>query len=112
VVVVGYMDELDKGFDKMTMEERFAASRASMERLHPGRGHELEKPIYDAWRQIKWNEGSWIGATPQSDYDTITTPDGPVIFAGDHTSHVVGWQEGACLSGKRAVQLISDRAKT
>lgn len=111
VVVVGYMDELDKGFDKMTMEERFAASRASMERLHPGRGHELEKPIYDAWRQIKWNEGSWIGATPQSDYDTITTPDGPVVFAGDHTSHVVGWQEGACLSGKRAVQLISDRAK-
>jgi len=111
VVVVGYMDELDKGFDKMTMDERFAASRASMERLHPGRGHELEKPIYDAWRQIKWNEGSWIGGFPQADYDTITTPDGPIVFAGDHTSHVVGWQEGACLSGKRAVQLISDRVK-
>jgi monoamine oxidase len=109
IVVVGYMDERDNGYDKLTMDERFARSRASMERLHPGHGHELEKPIYDAWKQIKWNEGSWVvSITPQT-YDTLTTPDGPIVFAGDHTSHVVGWQEGATLSGKRAIQLISDR---
>jgi monoamine oxidase len=112
IVVAGYMDEFSGGFDKLTMQEKFDASRAQIEKLHPGHGKDLEKPIFCGWRHIKWNEGSWIGAISQQDYDTITTPDGPIYFAGDHTSHVVGWQEGAALSGRRAVQMISDKVKS
>jgi monoamine oxidase len=111
IIVSGYMDETVGGFDKLTMEQKFEASRASIEKLHPGHGKDLEKPIFCGWKHIKWNEGSWIGGTPQADYDIITQPDGPIYFAGDHTSHVVGWQEGAALSGKRAVQMISDKVK-
>jgi monoamine oxidase len=105
------MDETNGGFDKLTMEQKFEASRASIEKLHPGHGKELEKPVFCGWKHIKWNEGSWIGQIPQADYDVITEPDGPIYFAGDHTSHVVGWQEGAALSGKRAVQMICDKVK-
>jgi monoamine oxidase len=111
VVVVGYMDERDNGYDKLTMEERFRRSRESMEKMHPGHGHELEKPVYNAWGQIKWNEGSWVGGLPAATYETLTSPDERVFFAGDHTTHVVGWQEGAALSGKRAVQMVCDRVK-
>lgn len=111
IVVSGYMDETMGGFDKLSIQEKFEASRASIEKLHPGHGKELEKPIFCGWKHIKWNEGSWIGGTSQADYDIITQPDGPIYFAGDHTSHVVGWQEGAALSGKRAVQMISDKVK-
>jgi len=111
IIVAGYMDEFNEGFDKLTMEQKFAASRAQIEKLHPGHGKELEKPVFCGWRHIQWNEGSWIGGISQQDYDTITTPDGPIYFAGDHTSHLVGWQEGAALSGRRAVQLISDKVK-
>jgi len=111
IVVSGYMDETVGGFDKLSMQEKFEASRASIEKLHPGHGKDLEKPIFCGWKHIKWNEGSWIGMIPQADYDTITMPDGPIYFAGDHTSHVVGWQEGAALSGRRAVQMISDKVK-
>jgi monoamine oxidase len=111
IVVSGSMDETMGGFDKLSMQEKFEASRASIEKLHPGHGKELEKPIFCGWKHIKWNEGSWIGGTPPADYDIITAPDGPIYFAGDHTSHVVGWQEGAALSGKRAVQMISDKVK-
>ncbi len=111
IIVSGYMDETSGGFDKLTMEQKFEASRASIEKLHPGHGKELEKPIFCGWRHIKWNEGSWIGQTPAEDYAVITSPDGPIYFAGDHTSHVVGWQEGAALSGRRAVQMISDKVK-
>ncbi|MDE1177506.1 MAG: FAD-dependent oxidoreductase [Edaphobacter sp.] len=111
IVVSGYMDEAVGDFDKLSMQEKFEASRASIEKLHPGHGKELEKPIFVGWKHIKWNEGSWIGSTPQADYDIITQPDGPIYFAGDHTSHVVGWQEGAALSGKRAIQMISDKVK-
>ena len=109
IVVSGYMDEFSQGFDKLSMQEKFDASRAQIEKLHPGHGKDLEKPIFCGWRHVKWNEGSWIGALSQQQYDTITSPDGPIYFAGDHTSHLVGWQEGAALSGRRAVQMISDR---
>jgi len=111
IIVSGYMDETQGGFDKLSMEEKFEASRASIEKLHPGHGKDLEKPVFCGWKHIKWNEGSWIGGISQADYDTITTPDGAIFFAGDHTSHVVGWQEGAALSGRRAVQMISDKVK-
>jgi monoamine oxidase len=105
------MDETVGGFDKLTIEQKFEASRASIEKLHPGHGKELEKPVFCGWKHVKWNEGSWIGGISQADYDVITEPDGPIFFAGDHTSHVVGWQEGAALSGRRAVQMISDKVK-
>ncbi len=112
IVVSGYMDEMNGGFDKLTMQEKFDASRAQIEKLHPGHGKELEKPIFCGWKHVKWNEGSWVGYMSPQDYDIITSPDGPIYFAGDHTSHLVGWQEGAALSGRRAVQMICNRVKT
>lgn len=111
IIVAGYTDEMRGGLDKLTMEQKFDASRASIEKLHPGHGKDLEKPIFCGWKHVKWNEGSWIGMISPADYDVITQPDGPIYFAGDHTSHVVGWQEGAALSGKRAVQMICDKVK-
>jgi monoamine oxidase len=44
-------------------------------------------------------------------YETLIEPDGPIIFAGDHVSHIVAWQEGAAVSALRAVQQVSDRVK-
>src|ERR1700748_3946906 len=87
---------------------------------------------------IPYNEGAWINSYgPQQDeeandaparpdrgpgsvrrhpfnqvgYQTLLEPDGPIYFAGDHVSHLVGWQEGAAISSLRAVQEISDRVK-
>ncbi len=115
-----------------------AESRKSIERLHPGHGKELEKPLYVNWGMIPYSEGAWInsygplqdeetndaparpGRGPgnarrhpfnQAGYQTLLEPDGPIYFAGDHVSHIVGWQEGAAISGLRAVQQIADRVK-
>jgi monoamine oxidase len=111
IIVGGYTDESVNGFDKLSLQEKFDASRASIEKLHPGHGHELEKPIFCGWKHVKWTEGSWIGRTSPEDYDVITQPDGPIFFAGDHTSHIVAWQEGAALSGRRAVTMIAEKVK-
>ncbi len=161
VVVSGYSDERETPFGALSLDAKFAESRRSIERLHPGRGQELEKPMYYGWGKSRWNEGSWIrsygpdqweddeaqehrrganGATAQSapqqapgvavnpqtgqgaapalartgtnpSYEALIQPDGRIVFAGDHTTHVVAWQEGACLSALRAVQLVSDRVK-
>jgi monoamine oxidase len=139
VLVSGYTDETNTPFGKLSMPEKLDESRKSIERLHPGHGKELEKPIYVSWGKIPWNEGSWIrsygpgqdrspgvaasrqtgaprhptDAHTQSNagYETLLQPDGRVIFAGDHTSHIVAWQEGAALSGLRAVKLIGEQVK-
>ena len=114
IVVAGYMDESQvAGFSKMTMEEKFAASRATIEKLHPGHSKELKNPVFCGWKHIKWNEGSWIqryGGGRQG-YETVIQADGPIYFAGDTISNIVGWQEGAALSARRAVDMISDKVK-
>jgi monoamine oxidase len=138
VLVSGYTDERDSPFAKLSHDEKIAESRKSIERLHPGHGNELEKPIYVGWGRIPYNEGSWIqsygpgqnrapgaavsrqGAVAQPGaaktgsnpgYETLIEPDGPIYFAGDHVSHIVGWQEGAALSSLRAVQAIANNTK-
>ena len=138
VVVSGYSDELKTPFRELTVQEKFEASRASIEKLHPGHGRELEKPMYVGWARVPYNEGSWIQsygpgqnrapgagisrvgtptnptqAATQSNpgYETLIEPDGPVYFVGDHASHVVAWQQGAALSSLRAVQMLAERTK-
>jgi monoamine oxidase len=113
IVVAGYAEEQGTPFWSLTMEEKFAASRAAVEKMHPGHGKELMNPVFCGWRRVKWNEASWIQdyGGGSSGYDTMIEADGPIYFAGDTASHVVGWQEGAALSAKRAVQRISDKTK-
>lgn len=161
IVVSGYTDETNLPFGKLSVPEKFEESRKSIERLHPGHGKELEKPVYFGWSKAEWNEGSWIrtygpgqerdgngmqnGAAPNAPvstaragqapgmtpsrqtgqaiapaaartktnpgYETLIQPDGPIIFAGDHVSHIVAWQEGAALSGLRAVQQLNEKTK-
>jgi len=138
VLVSGYTDETSSPFGQLAIPEKFEESRKTIERLHPGHGKELEKPLYVGWAKIPYNEGSWIrtyfagqGRSPGArvaptgvpmnptraqtgtnvGYETLIQPDGPIYFAGCHVSHIVAWQEGAALSSLRAVQMISDRVK-
>ena len=138
VLVSGYTDETSSPFGQLAIPEKLKESRKTIERLHPGHGKELEKPLYVGWAKIPYNEGSWIrtylagqgrgpGARVRTTgvpmnpnraqtainigYETLIQPDGPIYFAGCHVSHIVAWQEGAALSSLRAVQMISDHVK-
>ena len=138
VLVSGYSDESFSSFGQLSLPEKFEESRKTIERLHPGHGKELEKPLYVGWAKVSYNEGSWIRSYLSSEergagsraarsgvplnpghaqtptnvgYETLIAPDGPIYFAGCHVSHIVAWQEGAALSSRRAVQMISDRVK-
>ena len=113
VFVCGYMEEQGTPFWSLSMEEKFAASKANMEKLHPGCGKEMSKPCYVGWRKIKYNEASWIRSWGggRAGYNIILEADGPYYFAGDTVSNVNAWMEGAALSAKRVVQMISDKVK-
>lgn len=93
------------------MQAKLEASRRSVELLHPGHGKDLSKPVYVSWGQIPWNLGSWIGfnLNDQTTLATLQAPDRRVYFAGDHTSHLVGWQEGAALSAHRVIRQLGAR---
>jgi monoamine oxidase len=138
IVVCGYQDETGSPFEALARPEKFAESRKSIERLHPGHGKELEKPMIVEWGKIQYNEGSWLrrfspdqkapgvsltkqtgqamhpsSARTKTDpaYQQMILPDGPILFAGDHCSHVVAWQEGAALSALYAVNQLVDKVK-
>jgi monoamine oxidase len=112
ILLSGYGEEVGSPLWNMSLEEKFAYSRAVVEKFHPGHGKELAKPVFCGWRRVKWNEGSWIRTFGGSDgYNTIIKNDGPFYFAGDTVSHIPGWQEGAALSARRAVSMISERIK-
>jgi monoamine oxidase len=116
VMLSGYGLQSLPAFNQLpNMEARFAASRAAVERLHPGHGKDLSSPMYVQWEKIPYNQGAWIssfGDYYSGPYRAFLEPDDRIYFAGDHCSHVVAWQEGAALSAHRTVQMIGERVRS
>jgi monoamine oxidase len=113
VLIAGYGTESGEFGRLPSMEAKFAASRAAVEKLHPGRSKELTKPLYVSWAKIPFNLGSWIrdDGYHEGPYKEFLNPDDRVYFAGDYCSHLTTWQEGAALSAQRAVEMIARRMR-
>jgi monoamine oxidase len=113
VVVSGYSIENGTAFGKLpNVQAKLDASRQAIEILHPGHGKDLSKPVYISWGQIPYNLGAWVsGFGHGSGLDVLLAPDRRVYFAGDHTSHLVGWQEGAALSSYRVINQLGARVE-
>jgi monoamine oxidase len=114
IIVSGYSIENGTPFGKLpTVQAKLDASRQAIEILHPGHGKDLTKPVYISWGHIPYNLGSWISGFGRrksgQSLDALLIPDRRVYFAGDHTSHLVGWQEGAALSAYRVINQLGVR---
>ena len=107
-------------FQALSHEERIRISRESIEALHPGRSHLLQKPVTVAWGLTPYSEG--VGALwgdPDyggnldrgQAYAELLKPEGPILFAGEHLSYQPTWQEGAATSAHEALKLLSTMAK-
>jgi monoamine oxidase len=114
VVVAGYGVENGSPLALMTYEGKLAASRRAIDQLHPGKSSELKKPIYVCWGKVPYNLGSWVGGFGRQDqqaFGRLIEADDRIYLAGDHTSHLVGWQEGAVLSAYRVIGSINERVR-
>jgi len=121
VLVSGYSLENFDDFGKLPSNAaKIAASRDAVEKLHPGKGKELEKPVYMSWGKVPYNLGSWVSRGPgfpgrdeapyyNGPYREFIVPDDRIYFAGDHCSHIIGWQEGAALAAQRTIMMIVNR---
>jgi monoamine oxidase len=118
VLIGGYsLESISASGQLPNPEAMIASSRRSVELLHPGHGKDLANPVYISWGRIPYNLGSWIGEGTrqhpgESSLATLQRPDRRVYFAGDHTSHLVGWQEGAALSAHRVITQLSARIQS
>ena len=96
-----------------SLAEQFELSRATVEALHPGHGHELGKPMAIAWSKVPYSLGmtARFREDQAAEYDLLSAPDGPVYFAGEHLSHIGAWQEGAVLSARRAINMLDQHRR-
>ena len=117
VVIAGFNLEREDLTDKLTpfgalpsTQAKLDASRAAVEKLHPGRSHLLTKPVYVSWAKIPYSLGAYANnrhVECDAAYAQLDKPQGRTYFAGDYLSHLVGWQEGAVLSSHHAIERIA-----
>ena len=94
-------------FANMSPPDRLRVAIADGENIHPGYGQEIESGVSRAWSKAPFQKGAW----PES-YDApeaLKVPDGAIYFAGDQTTSLPGWQEGAALSAHAVVNAIHER---
>jgi monoamine oxidase len=98
----------------LPLADQCAHSRAAVNDLHPGHGPDLLNPVAVSWQKVPFSMGPWVHwpEAPSVEYRLLNQPDGPIYLAGEHLSHVNGWQEGAILSAHRVVSEICQRVRT
>jgi monoamine oxidase len=114
--VAGWTGDHIEAFQAMSHEERFATCRGVVERMHPGKAHLLRNPVTVAWGLTPWSEGvgpqhpDFSQEARGSRYAELLKPEGPIVFAGEHLSYVLYWQEGAALSAHAAMRVLMSQA--
>lgn len=115
IIIGGFNFESDErgkltDFGALSREGKLDASRQAIDKLHPGRASQLDKPIYVSWQKIPYSLGCFANnhiPGTEAAYAQLDKPEGRTLLAGDYLSHLVGWQEGAALSAHRAIERIA-----
>lgn len=95
----------------MNEAEQLAFAVENMDKAHPGLGPNLEGAVTKIWDTDPWAGGAYalpsVGQVTTLCAD-IAHPEGRVHFAGEHTSSLTGWMQGALESGLRAAREINE----
>jgi len=115
VLVAGYaFGDAATRLGSLSWAEGQAYARESVERLHPGQSGKLTNGVTVHWSKVPYSLGieGHIARSDPAGYTLMSEPDGPYLFAGEHLSHVGAWQQGAIVSGWRAVNAIATRRQS
>jgi len=86
--------------------ERVRIALEQAELAQPGaKAHFTGNAVSKCWDTDPWTRGdyAWFGPGQMAELcPHLATPDGRIHFAGDHTSALPGWMQGALESGVRA----------
>lgn len=86
-------------------EDRIKHVLNEMTQVFPEAKSQFHKGMSFVWHQQDWIGGGWSAYAPgQIDlYLATRTPEGSILFAGDHTSLEPGWIQGAFDSAHRVI---------
>lgn len=107
-----------EGFAKLPLAQQIAVARGVVDKVHPGHGADLSKPVVVNWSKIPFNMGPWPrwdekggqeGHFDSAEYRLLNEPHGRVYFSGAHLSQTPGWQEGAIFSAQRTIAHLTKR---
>lgn len=112
--------KLAEDFQKRTIADQIAVSRAVIDKLHPGHGADLTNGIAVNWRKIPYSLGPWPnwgdpnGGRQEEHVDTpefrfLLQPEGRTYFAGAQLSQTPGWQEGGIRTAQLQVIALARR---
>jgi monoamine oxidase len=94
-------------------EERIIQALKYVARLHPQVTAEFEAGAAKVWGEDRFAGGAFAVFAPGQQaalHAHAAAPEGPVYFAGEHTSLKHAWVEGAVESGLRAAREVHARA--
>lgn len=81
--------------------------------IHPQYEKEFENGVAVGWHRQPWILGcsaAWGNDLRAKHYENLREIDGRIVFAGDHLSNLVAWQEGALTSSLDAISRLHQRA--
>jgi monoamine oxidase len=96
----------------MTPEERVRLAVDCGAQIHPQYREEFENGVSVAWHRVPSHFGcypTWTDELRAAHYKNLCEIDGRVVLAGDHTSELPGWQEGAILASLDAIRRVHQR---
>jgi len=102
-------------FSQQPLPAQFEESRASVNKIHPGKGELLQKPLAVNWAHIPHSMGAWAAEGSDIDHDidvlsAVIAGDGPLQFAGQHLSPLGAWMEAAVRSSHVAIKNIYEHS--
>jgi monoamine oxidase len=121
VLISGYGMENHDGFGQLpTYEAMLAASRVAVEKLHPGKSKELQKPIYMTWGRVPYSLGSWVNRGPDyppsdeaacfnGSYRDSSFPMIGSTLPGTTAAILLAGRKGAALSAQQTITMIVGR---
>lgn len=89
-------------FTNQTPQQRINAALSQGANVHAELSGAAGRGISVAWRKVPYQLGAWGTSSPLA----LLTPDGNIVFAGEHLSILQGWQEGAILSAYQAIDQV------
>lgn len=96
----------------LSENERMRLATRDLEQAHPGVSAEVEGSISHAWSADRYAMGAYALGEPGQTRDLLddaVRPEGRIVFAGEHCSHLPAWIEGAVESAHDAVAMILPR---
>jgi monoamine oxidase len=100
-------------FTSLPPEQRVQWAVKFGAKIHPQYEQEFENGVAVGWHRQPWILGcsaAWGEELRAKHYENLRQIDGRIVFAGDHLSNLVAWQEGALTSSLDAIARLHQHA--